>query len=101
MFGSKAKAYHFKRTEGEDSDTEDIQCQIWGLNIQPESSSDEESDEGSELGSSCPSLPADGNCLTDLFRVLSSSCNAQTRMWRDTAFHVASFGSIQQFCSVL
>lgn len=60
MFGSKAKAFHYKICEDEDSDTEEVHRQLWALSIEPETSSDEESDGSSESGSQSPSLPPDG-----------------------------------------
>lgn len=44
----------------EDSDTEDLQRLVWGMKIESESSSDEESERSSESGSEEPSLPPDG-----------------------------------------
>ncbi|XP_052280601.1 translation initiation factor eIF-2B subunit epsilon-like [Dreissena polymorpha] len=50
MFGSKGKAFLYKDTSGDDSDVEEVTRQVWGITIETESSSDEDSEcsEGSE-----------------------------------------------------
>jgi len=61
MFGTNAKAYHYKvAADDDDSDTEDLQRLVWGMTIQEDSSSDEDSDRSSQTDSDSPSIPPDG-----------------------------------------
>jgi len=61
MFGTNAKAYHYTvAADDDDSDTEDLQRLVWGMTIQEDSSSDEDSDRSSQTDSDSPSIPPDG-----------------------------------------
>ena len=59
-FGSKAQAFSYT-ADGEDSDVEEVTRRLWGVTVETESSSEEESVASEDSQSQDGSLPSGGS----------------------------------------